>query len=156
MADIQIFSETSQAQKWLEELSNKIKTVENGASKFADVISAVVFQDVIAHFEKEEGIEGAWKPWSKMYAEHMRKIGKGGNKKLQDTGRLRQSFMPDNYRTVSEGILWYNPAKTGGGFPYAAAHDDGGDGLPKREFMWLGTKAMEKIETITLDYILGE
>lgn len=47
----------------------------------------------------------------------MKELGKGGNKILQDSGRLRNSFKPQNYRSVSEGILWFNNAQTKSGFP---------------------------------------
>lgn len=124
--------------------------------EYVDLLSAITFKEINDHFIKEEGPSDNWKPWSKIYTDHMSKIGKSGNKILQDTGRLRQSFFPTNYRTSSEGVLWFNNAQTKGGFPYAAAHDQGGPKLPQREFMWLSDKAVEKMTEQTLAYILDE
>jgi hypothetical protein len=85
----------------------------------------------------------------------MEQIGKSGNKILQDTGRLRQTFVPTNYRAVSGGIVFFNPAKTKSGFPYAAAHDEGfAKGGKKREFMWLSEIAMEEISDSALNWLM--
>lgn len=156
MADVALFVDDAQAQKWLKRLQKKIRDVKDGARKFGDLLSAKVFADVIQHFESQEGSKGPWKAWSDTYAEHMRKIGKGGNRILQDTGRLRQSFTPASHRAVSQGILWYNQAKTAEGFPYAYAHQEGGKRLPKRDFMWLSTDAQGAIEQLTLQFVLEE
>lgn len=119
------------------------------------LFSAPVFRDVIEHFEEEKGPEGRWKKWSKFYKEKMEARGKGGNKVLQDTGRLRNSFKPQKYRATKDGFLWYNDAKVGKkNFPYAYAHDTGGKQLPQRQFMWLSDKAMEKIAQIALNFML--
>lgn len=142
-----------EAQRYLKKLIKKSSDIKNGTQAFATAISAVVFQDIINHFDRQEGSEGPWKAWSKAYAEHMEKTGKGGNRILQDTGRLRQSFQPSNWRQVNEGILWFNPAKTAKGFPYAAAHDEGGEKLPQRDFMWLSDEAKDKIEDVTLKFM---
>lgn len=156
MADIAIFTDFDDAEKMLSKLQKKVEQVEGGARTFGAVLSGSVFSDVIDHFGKEQGSAGRWHAWSDIYAEHMSRIGKGGNKLLQDTGRLRQAFTPASYRSVSEGILWYNPAKTRDGFPYAAAHDTGDGKMPKRDFMWLSDQALGKIEGITLDFILED
>jgi phage gpG-like protein len=114
----------------------------------SDVISIFVYKDVMDHFDKEKGPEGSWQEWSDIYAAHMRKIGRGNNKKLQFSGKLRQTFTPGSYRSNSDGIVFYNNAKTKGGFPYAAAHNDGGSKSgrpPQREFMWLSDKGLKGI-----------
>lgn len=153
MADVRIEFNSKAAQKWLKGLSDKAQNVRMSRKDYVDSISSFVFQDYIDHFDKERGPEGEWKPWSAAYTRHMRKIGKGGNRILQDTGRLRQSFVPSNYRTGRGRVEWFNPAKTKGGFPYAAAHNEGGPQLPRREFMWLSDKALKQIEGFTLWYI---
>ena len=116
--------------------------------KFGNIIATQVYKDVIQHFAKEEGPTAHWQSWSKAYAEHMRKVGKGNNLILQDTGRLRMSFTPTNWRSNSDGIIFFNNAKTKRGFPYAKAHDDGGPKLPRRQFMWLSDKGMDAIVDI--------
>lgn len=146
----------SEAQAFLKKLIKKTDQIKGGAKAFGALASAVVFGDIISHFEKQQGSEGAWAPWSSAYRTHMDKIGKGGNMILADTGRLRQSFTPTSYRQVNEGILWFNPAKTKSGFPYAAAHDEGGPKLPKRDFMWLSDEAKDKLEDVTLKFIEDE
>lgn len=143
------------AQKFLAKAMKKVADAKDGGRAFGMALSAVVFQDIIDHFENEEGPDGPWEPWSKIYADAMSRRGKGGNKILQDTGRLRQTFLPTSYRKVGEGILWFNNARTGSGFPYAAAHDEGGDQLPARTFMWTSEDASERIAEVTLNYVLG-
>lgn len=144
-------------QKWLKSMEKNWDSIEKKTSPFVDgVLGVFVFQDVISHFEKEQGSGGGWKAWSKIYAEHMAKRGKGGNKILQDSGRLRQSFQAGQWRKKPGAVEWYNPAKTKGGFPYAAAHDEGGPKLPKRDFMWLSNTAMKKIAEACAKFMAGD
>lgn len=140
----------AEAQKALQKLIDKVKEVKDGGRAIGMALSAVVFRDIMEHFEREEGPDGAWKPWSDIYADHMRKVGKSGNKLLQDTGTLRQAFQPTSYRSVSEGIMWYNPARTKSGFPYAYHHNE------TRPFMWTSDDASEKIAEVTLNFVLGK
>ena len=69
------------------------------------ILSSVVFKDIMEHFDREEGPEGGWPGWSPSYTKFMDSIGRGNNKLLQFTGRLRGSFQPTNVRTSSEGVL---------------------------------------------------
>lgn len=142
--------------EWQKFLKGLEKRNKKAKKKLAPFLSPFVFKDVIEHFEKEEGPKGEWKEWSQSYDKQMTAKGKGLNKKLQDTGKLRQSFKPSDYKTTSIGIEWFNDAKTKDGFPYAAAHDIGGPKLPRRQFMWLSKKAMDKIAKASLKYLLGE
>lgn len=152
MAD-EIALHDEEAQKFLKNAIDRVGKIKESARPFVTALSSVVFQDIISHFEKEQGSKGPWQKWSKMYAEHMERIGKGGNRILQDTGHLRQSFQPTNWRSSREGILWFNPAKTKSGFPYAYAHDTGGKKLPQRDFMYLSDTAQERIEEVTLEFL---
>lgn len=145
-----------EAQSFLKKKLKQVKSIQAGEDSYVKLLSPVVFSDIISHFEKESGPEGPWKPWSKMYNEHMQAIGKGGNKILQDTGNLRQAFQPTNVKSSGRGILWFNPAKTQSGFPYAAAHDTGGPRLPKRSFMWLSAEARQNISKQTLKFLESE
>lgn len=138
----------------LEQLEKAADDVIDQHPKYVALLSAVVFSDVMDHFKKEEGEDGKWTPWSSVYAAHMKRIGKSGNKLLQFSGKMRNSFQPTQYRPSSAGILWYNNAKTSSGFPYAAAHNEGGKKLPQRQFMWLSDKGMERIVDNTLAYLL--
>lgn len=156
MAEIAIFPDDKEARRWMGQLIRRIGKTASGARDYADVLSTVIFRDIITHFEDEEGSKGAWTAWSDIYAEHMERAGKGGNKILQDSGRLRQAFTPTSWRNVTGGILWFNNARTRDGFPYAAAHDEGGKKLPKRDFMWLSDDAQARMAQLTLQFILSD
>ncbi len=135
-------------QAFLRKIKGKLNT-----DALEKVSSPIVYTDVIKHFEQERGFKGKWKRWSIGYAKHMAKKGKSGNKVLQDTGRLRNSFLPTNNRVSKKAILWFNAAKTKNGFPYAAAHDIGGPQLPQRSHMWLSKTALDKISNSYLKFI---
>lgn len=152
---VEVEFDDAEVRKFIQGVTEKLSDVRNVKPRFMALLSSIVYRDVMDHFEQEKGPDGKWKPWSKIYREHMRKIGKGGNKTLQDTGRLRQSFLPKNHRATKDGILWFNNAKTGG-FPYALAHDEGELGMPQREFMWLSDEAQDKISEQTLQFMLDE
>lgn len=153
MASVSIQFRDKKTRQWLDSLNKSVKEVALAKKHYAEMVSAIVFQDIMDHFEKQMGSKGKWQRWSDAYNEHMIKKGKGANNILQDTGRLRQSFTPTNYRRKNAKIVWYNNAKTARGFPYAAAHDEGGGKLPKRDFMWLSKDAREEISKSTLKFI---
>ena len=160
---------------FLEKLNNKLKTTTQSRT-FAGIISATVFGDIIDHFDKEMGPDGKWTPWSLSYAgaiqgriafrtirgkvvplgpyqieEYGIKPPRKPGKILQATGKLRNTITPNSnkYRVASGVITFFNNAKTKSGFPYAAAHDEGGPKLPQRRFMWLSDNGMEKIIKLT-------
>ena len=149
--------------KYLSKLTTNFQEVSKLQTKYVGMLSALVFEDVMRHFENEEGPDGNWEEWSDIYDAHMQKIGKSGNKLLQDTGKLRQKMMPvmsgKATRISKDGITWYNNAKSNKGFPIAYAHDnekDSRSSLPRRSFMWLSDKGLDKIAQQTLSFILGE
>lgn len=166
--------------KRLEKMQERINAIKGGKKEkaFHGAVSALVFADITRHFENEMGEKGKWEQWSDSYRAAIegkvffRKVGgvtipfdtakmenpppppRNNGMILQtQIGRLRQNFKPADYRINSEGITWFNDAKTSKGFPYAAAHDEGGGKLPKRSFMWLSLAALEKIAEATLDFI---
>lgn len=153
-----------QIQNFLKNMTKKLKNVEDGDKKYAALLSVHVFADIMNHFRQQEGSEGQWKEWSPSYKDYMEKIGKSGNNLLQWTGRLRQNFgktsdeaAKKSLRISSRSFTWFNNAKVGRkDFPYAAAHDNGGSKLPKRDFMWLSDEAAEKMAKDTLAFILDE
>lgn len=152
--NIQAIFEAEEVERFLKQVKDKAKFSATGMKQLGGIISATVFQDIIDHFKAEEGPEGSWDDWSPSYSDFMERIGKGGNKILQNTGRLRNSFQPSNYRAQSGGVLFFNPATTSEGFPYAAAHDTGGKKLPQRKFMWMSKNAMEQLGAQTLEWLL--
>lgn len=151
----EIVFEDREMRKWLEGLVKKTKNPEKQKNVLA-AFSAIIYRDVMDHFSKEEGPEGAWEAWSTTYALHMARIGRSGNKLLQFTGRMRQNFTPTKVKTSSLAITWYNNAKTSGGFPYAWAHDEGTGKLPQREFMWASQKAMDEIASIVWNELMED
>lgn len=154
MAEFEIvFKNRKGINLFVDDLVSRSDQVKKRKSEFVDVLSAIVFKDVMQHFDKEKGPTSRWKMWSKIYAERMAKLGKRGNKILQDSGRMRNSFTPKKVRKVANGLVWFNPAKTKDGFPYAASHDQGGNKLPQREFMYLSDGALGKIESETLRFM---
>lgn len=131
----------------LKKIRNKWKDIESRKT-FGGIIAVSVYQDIIKHFDMEEGPKGAWQAWSHAYEKHLKTIGRSGNKILQFSGRLRQSISPTAHRATSEGILFYDNAKTKSGFPYAQAHDEGGSTKgrpPQRKFMWLSSRGMSNV-----------
>lgn len=155
MSDI-VYTEfdDKEVRDFLNQIDSKLKNIQGGKKEYTGLLSAIIYEDITRHFEEEKGSGGPWKQWSKSYREKMEADGKGGNKILQDNGRLRQNFKPSKVRRTSQGFLWFNDAQTNSGFPYAAAHDTGGKKLPKRDFMWASDTAMEKISVQTLSFLI--
>lgn len=139
--------EDKDANLFFKNMLEKLKDIEDGRDTFVSILSTFVFRDVMDHFKKEEGPEGAWPAWDKVYAEHMKK--RGRKKKLQDTGFLRNSFQPYKVKKIPDGLMWFNTA------PYAKSHDEGIKQKP-RPFMWLSQAAADKMSTAVLRYIQSE
>lgn len=151
----QAIFEGKEAVDFLEKLQSKIKRTKHADKQLLGILTATVFRDVITHFEDEEGSDGPWDAWSDVYAQHMEKIGRGGNKILQNTGRLRQGFAPAASQSIGE-FKWVNSSQTKDGFPYAYAHNEGGGRLPKRDFMWLSDAGLEDVAEKCLNFILED
>lgn len=141
------------AVKLIQGLVSKVGKISDRERSYVGLLSSIVFKDLIEHFENETGPEGRWQPWSPRYREwRFRKVSKKAKagftpKILQLTGKLRQGWTPTRLRISREGVLWFNPVE------YGAKHQEGTDGMPKREFAWLSDKAMESIETQTAKFI---
>lgn len=158
MSDNEIRFDSRKAEEFFASIGKNVKDIEEGHRAYVNAVGALVFQDIMDHFDKERGPTKKWPGWSKVYAQRMARVGKGGNKILQDNGHLRQSFKPTNWRKKSKGLEWYNNARTAKGFPYAYAHNEGSEGgspLPKREFMWLSKAAAERIAQLTAVWMLS-
>lgn len=143
-----------EVKEFLKQLIENTKKVKSFGAEYTGLLSAIVYADVMKHFDEEKGSAGPWKQWSKSYKETLKKQGKSGNKILQDTGRLRNNFLPSKHRKTSSGLLWFNNAKTKDGKPYAAEHDEGFGRIPQRDFMWLSDDALEKITERTLQFLI--
>jgi len=99
------------------------------------------FRDIIQHFEQEKGPDGQWK--------RSKRAEREGGKTLQDTGNLRNGFLPGNISNKGkDAIVFFNPV------PYSGQHDEGTDGMPQREFMYLTDDAQEDMLNIILDQIV--
>lgn len=162
MANVTVRWKDENAQKFFERMAKQTGKIDKGARDYLDTISIFVYQDVLDHFEEQEGGPGKfWTEWADSTLRHYRRIGKAGNRILQDTGHLRNSFKPSNYRRASNGFLWFNNAKTKGGWPYAGMHNEGGKNehgvdVPARRFMWLSNNAMKSIAAATAFFIMNE
>lgn len=141
--------------KLLSSLIKNSQEIEKRNKKYLKLMSTLAFRDFVLHFRNEEGPKEPWDDWSQVYADQMaaKKPSKAGNKILQDTGNLRQNLIPTNVVGTRKGILFFNPAKTKDGFPYAKAHDEGGPQLPKRKFMWLSKSAIQDMSKQTLKFM---
>lgn len=144
-------------QKRLDKVLKKMKP--KGIEKWAKngPTGAIVFSDIIRHFEQEQGPEGKWAPWSPAYAAK-----RGSGKILQNTGVLRQSLMPGSKisgtKFSGNEVIWFNRAETESGFPYAYAHDNDGERntLPQRKFMWISNEALELLAESFLQFVNEE
>ena len=145
---------------FLNKLSKNYKKIPKGEiNRLNAAIGTIIAGDVDRHFLKQEGPDGPWNSWSDFYEKIMGGSGKtSSSNMLKITGRLRNSFRPSSYRKTGDGLLWYNPATTKSGFPYAYAHDNDDSPrtiLPRRSFMWLTKDALENIAKETLEVLLG-
>jgi phage gpG-like protein len=142
-------------QKWVQKV---LKRLENptDVKKFVGMVGTFVFKDVMKHFDDEKGPTSKWDDWSESYKTYLRSIGRISNRKLQFSGRMKNSFTPEKYRKNQHSLTWYNNAKTKGGYPYAWGHNYGDGQLPQREFMWLSNDALEKIITTAWDEFIKD
>lgn len=146
----EIVIDDKNVREMLRRITKRSNEVDQKSRAYTALLSAIVLQDIADHFSKESGPDGRWKPWSERYRMRMEKLGKGGNKILQDNGTLRNAWTPANVRTVSDGIVWFNQT------PYAKRHDMGGKGTPVRRFSWLSEFALNKISDQTAKFITEE
>lgn len=161
------------------EIFKKLDSLEGIASKKqlnklrrSRAIQAIVFKDIISHFEDERGPSGKWRSWSDNYAKQLQKKGQSGNKILSASGTLRQSFIPGGSevgtRASKGSLIWFNK------LPYARIHDKGGtikhpgtsDGfgkgikigahdikMPQRQYMWFSSKALDTLGLAFLKFV---
>lgn len=100
------------------------------------------FSDIIKHFKGEQGPKGRWQ-------KSQRAIRESG-KTLQDTGNLRRSFLPTNFKPAGRNaILIFNNAS------YSGIHDrgDASKNIPQREFMYFSDRAMTVMSKIFMSIV---
>ena len=157
MADVAAEFDSKELTAFLKQVQDNYRKLTKNDIDIWKAFSAIAFADVIKHFEQEAGPTGRWTKWSDLYEKHLNRIGRGGNKILQFSGRMRGSIQMTNEASrARNGILLFNPAQTSRGFPYAKAHNEGGPKLPKRQYFWLSDRAMDLIVLKTLDFMLEE
>ena len=122
-----------ESKEWTKMLNKIEKNMKNINPILRAGINVFGFKDINDHFQREENPSGKWAPL---------KYRKG--KPLQDTGNLRNSFLPakDQGRNA---VLMINNAE------YASIHNSG-KGRMHREFMWLSDSAKQDI----LNYIMNK
>ncbi len=151
--------QNSASKKFFSEILSNVDKIHDKAPVYVrSIIMKNVIKDVETHFDEQDGGPriGPWAEWSSAYLDHMRKAGKQGNNILRDNGRLSRGVRSNNFRLNSKSITIFNNQKTRKGFPYAAAHNDGGPILPRRRFMWLSKVARENIAKQSLQFMLGK
>lgn len=152
-----------EVRKQLASLFKKVGDVTSGSRPYVGLMSAIMFRDIIQHFETERGPDGPWQAWSDRYrAYRFNKIKKGAlgvPKILQDTGRLRGGWViggklqtgaePPKVRKVAAGLLWFNDVE------YGFKHQEG-IGVPKRIFGWISNSAHEEMVRQTKLFIMDD
>jgi len=169
--------DSAEWQKIMKRVHSKWDDIKH-RKEFGGLVSAIVYQDIDDHFDKEMGPDGKWEPWSASYVmaiqgraawryvgnrlvmfdayqveEYGIKPPRKMGKILQATGRLRNSFKPTSWKNKDNGVIFINKAKTKDGFPYAKANNAGGPKLPQRQFMWFSPKGLKKLADITLKWL---
>ena len=132
-----------------------LKGVSKNYARARDILKETAkifaFQDIFDHFRKEEGPDGAWAEWADSTKVRYAFLGLSGNKKLQNTGNMRQATSPALMRNEgADAVAVINNA------PYANRHDQGFGRTPARPFMWLSESAHEKMAKAMLQMLLEE
>lgn len=138
------------AREWEDMIRRIDKEIKDPRPILRAVFNTRGFKDVMQHFRNGEGPNGPWKPLAEST------LKKRGNKAamLQDTGNLRNGFLPENVADAGRhAIAFFNTAQNNDGVYYGFNHDNG-VGVPQREFMWLSDDAQEDMLILILDMIV--
>ena len=128
MANTEVKLDSKEWNKLFDKINKNLKNINPILKESVNVFG---FKDINDHFRREANPNGKWAPL---------KYRKG--KPLQDTGNLRNSFLPARAQG-NNAVLMINNAD------YAGKHNYG-KGRMHREFMWLSQSAQEQI----LDYVM--
>ena len=163
MSQVTLELNTSEWDTLIRQLSANVKKSQRFLKTAAGIYG---FQDIIQHFRDESGPDGRWAPRSAVTQERYAMINSGQikpprgvaagafnptNKLLQLTGTLRQSLLPTNKGIENHGS---DSVRIFSNVVYSRRHNEGGDGVPKREFMWLSDGAQEKMVNAIIQMIL--
>ena len=103
----------------------------------------VAKEDVEQHFKDEKGSDGSWEALSDITKRIRRKGKRGGaDKILQDTGKLRTI----NFDVAEDSVT------VGSAMKYGIYHQEG-KGVPKREWLYLSKRAIEKLKQTVILFI---
>ena len=105
------------------------------------------------YFGKEQSPDGTkWAPWSEKYRERMKKLGKGGNKILNDHGSHgllgSVKYVAFKARVIVGSILRYARRHQLGDKSWAA----GGGGMPARPYLGVTEQDRTEILRMMRDY----
>jgi phage gpG-like protein len=104
-------------------------------------VSIFLDQWVQQNFRTEGGKVGGWSPFSEF---NLRALLDPSAKLLQDTGRLRLSFVP---------FATKNDAGIGSDLPYAEKHEEGEGALPVRRMLPKGSEVKKDVREILEDFV---
>lgn len=144
---VEVTFDSKEVQTLLRQIIKRVNDIDKRSKSYTDSLSKVVLEDIKDHFDRQQGPEGKWAPWSVQYRKLMQRRGKATNLVLQDSGRLKAGFTKDRIQVSKAGIIWFNPVR------YANVHNEGGRRLPRRPFAWLRDKAVSKIADETIKFI---
>lgn len=150
-----------------DDLMQKLVSNMKRAQAFLKVAAqAFAFQDIDQHFRDEEGPDGPWAPRAEATQRRYAMIQSGQwrppkgmrsgsfsptNKVLQLTGFMRQATLPGNIEKVgSDAVRIFNNAI------YSRRHNEGTDGMPKREFMWVSEAVQDKMLDTVMQLVLED
>ncbi len=148
--DVKVVLKAKRAQKAIRSLSDNIKKYKDKDREIWQLMQTIAFASTAKHFEREKGPKNKWESWSTVYAARMAKLGKSGNKILQDTGRLRNSIVfAKSAADIQKGVLLFNTV------PYSRAHDEGNPkgNLPARPFFYFNSGDLDNMAKQVLQFV---
>jgi phage gpG-like protein len=117
-------------------------------TQLTEYVAARAYKECINHFEKEEGPDGKWKPLAPVTIARRRQgKGTGGNKILQDTGRLRSSIL---FRGLRDSAIVFT------NLIYGSTHQEGYKKIPQRKFLWLADGFLKDMADKFAQFIKGD
>lgn len=142
-----------ESREWDEFIKNIDDNVKEPTKLLRAVMSTVGFKDIMEHFSNEEGSDGTWKQRSeKTNLLYDRRGGmyNSSNKLLQLSGNLRKSIL---HAGAMSDKGKYAIAVTSN-IEYASKHQEGENGMPKRDFLWLSDNALERMADTILNLVM--
>lgn len=156
----------------IEKITDRLERIRRRADNNRAMLGKMAvlgFKDIQQHFRDERGPHGKWPSLSPNTVSARRKgSGRTGKRRskikskfktrmLQDTGRLRNSFMPTGGRRrfLPNSVVLFTDVE------YAGIHNFGGKAgrnqsvkIPKREFMWISESAKRQMGEIARRHVI--